>query len=178
MGHIPVAKPSPIPRGSFPRRGLAVALIVLGFFALFGVALSSAWIRHGPPVGTNGPSWIKALQERNLAVDEPVHVTEYRLWLVKTRDGEIIALSHKEPARGCTIPWRPQLEWGGHEGWFRDPCSGSTFDMRGVKQFGPSPRNMDRFETNVVAGWIEVHVGKGVPIVDYPAYDETYFVDS
>jgi Rieske Fe-S protein len=176
VGQIPVANPSPILRWTFPRRGLAIAFVLVAMVVLAGVALATTYPTH-PEAQSQliGPHWVTALRASKMESDQPIHIFEYKLWLVKTRSGEIFALSHKEPNRGCTIPWRPDFTFDGHKGWFRDPCSGSTFDMTGVKAFGPSPRGMDRYETRVVNGDIQVHIGKGVALESPDPDSKLYF---
>jgi Rieske Fe-S protein len=73
------------------------------------------------------------------------HFEEQKFWLVRLESGEFIALSQKDPWRGCTIPWRSDFVFGGTKGWFRDPCVGSTYDIEGHRVFGPRPRDMDRY---------------------------------
>ncbi len=65
--------------------------------------------------------------------------------VVRLEDGEIRALSSKDPHLGCAVPWRPDFERDGETGFFRNPCHGETYDMAGNRVFGPSPRDLDRF---------------------------------
>lgn len=156
MGHIPVAKPSPILREwKFPKRGLAIALVLVLMFALAGVILSTAWPRNVPPV--HGPSLLPATHVADLQVGQPVRNDGQRFWLVKEPDGTVIALSTRDPRNGCTVPWRPDFEFAGKKGWFRDPCHGSTYDAYGHKVFGPSPRDMDHYEVTVSGGVVYVN---------------------
>ena len=49
---------------------------------------------------------------------------------MKLDSDEVLALSRRDPhIRHCSIPWRPQFQFQGTTGWFRDPCGGSTYDM-------------------------------------------------
>lgn len=82
-------------------------------------------------------------------------------------EGSIIALYHKCPHLGCTVPYRPEFNFpdprNGDEsygGWFRCPCHGSTYSFSGVRVFGPAPRSMDTFEFEIVDGNITVNTGK------------------
>ena len=151
MNHTPVSKPLPILREwTFPKRGLAIALLLLGFAALFGVALDAAW-----PTTT---SVVSAGSVSDLKTNTPVHNSR-GFYAVKLADGDIIALSDQDPhgyfARflgtpyTCEIQWRPDFKFDGKTGWFRDNCTGSTFTLNGTKVFGPSPRSMDRYTVTV-----------------------------
>lgn len=75
----------------------------------------------------------------------------------------LIALWHKCPHLGCTVPWRPEFTYEGDKGWFRCPCHGSTYTKSGVRVFGPAPRSMDTMQIDVDgAGNIVVQTGKRV----------------
>lgn len=81
-------------------------------------------------------------------------------------EGSIIALYHKCPHLGCTVPWRPDFQFEDprnletYKGWFRCPCHGSTYSFTGTYVFGPAPRSMDTFEFTVDGGNIVVNTGK------------------
>lgn len=109
---------------------------------------------------------------------DPYHFLEGKLWLVNLKPGEgvpqqfqsvappsekggLIALYHKCVHLGCTVPWRPDFEFGGVNGWFRCPCHGSTYTKGGVRVFGPAPRSLDTFLiTKVDASGVSVNTGK------------------
>lgn len=162
MGRIPVANPSPIPGWTFPRRGLAIAFVLAGMVVFAAVALVTAY-PTGPKIDS-GPRWESIASADDLQIEEPLRVFAARLWLVKLKSGEVVALSYKDPYRGCSIPWRADFTFGGHEGWFRDPCYGSTYDIEGKKAFGPSPRNMDRFTVRVYGNDVQVMMAGGKPL--------------
>jgi cytochrome b6-f complex iron-sulfur subunit len=82
-------------------------------------------------------------------------------------EGSIIALYHKCPHLGCTVPWRPEFSFPDprnnqerYAGWFRCPCHGSTYSFTGTYVFGPAPRSMDTFELTLDGGNIVVNTGK------------------
>lgn len=76
--------------------------------------------------------------------------------------GAILALYHKCPHLGCTVPWRPEFAFEDsrsgqtYNGWFRCPCHGSTYSFAGVRVFGPAPRSMDTFAVTIDGGNITV----------------------
>lgn len=72
--------------------------------------------------------------------------------LARYEDGTFGALLARDPRNGCPMPWRPEFQYDGSVGWFRDPCHGSTYDAHGERVFGPSPRNMDYFDVEVNGG--------------------------
>jgi cytochrome b6-f complex iron-sulfur subunit len=109
---------------------------------------------------------------------DPYHFLEGKLWLINLKPGEgvpqqfqsvappsekggLLALYHKCVHLGCTVPWRPDFEFGGVNGWFRCPCHGSTYTKGGVRVFGPAPRSLDSFAiTKVDASGVSVNTGK------------------
>jgi cytochrome b6-f complex iron-sulfur subunit len=109
---------------------------------------------------------------------DPFHFIEGKMWIINLKPGEgvpqqfesvappsekggLLALYHKCVHLGCTVPWRPDFEFGGVTGWFRCPCHGSTYTKGGVRVFGPAPRSLDSFAiTKVDANGISVNTGK------------------
>lgn len=88
----------------------------------------------------------------------PVFVADGDFWLVRLDDQHVLALSTFDShLRHCRVPWRPGFHFnlggqGDEAGWFRDPCSGSTYDLVGNKIYGPSPRGLDRYEVRIQRG--------------------------
>ena len=80
-------------------------------------------------------------------------------------EGSIIALYHRCPHLGCTVPYRPEFSFedprggGSYPRWFRCPCHGSTYSFAGVRVFGPAPRSMDTFAFTIENGNIIVDTG-------------------
>jgi hypothetical protein len=173
VGHIPVAKPSPIPRWKFPRRGLALSCILAGTVALIVVGLVAAR-PTGPNVdGITVPGWVTVADVDELQTDQPLRIYEQKLWLVKLDSGEMVALSQKG-YRGCTVGWRTDFTVDGVKGWFRDPCQGVTYDLNGYKLYGPAPRGMDQYEVKIVNREVQVRVGPGAVIENAPAEAAPY----
>lgn len=77
-------------------------------------------------------------------------------WLVRQADGSVDAFWARSPHRGCYVHLLQRGDGayermsedftGGLAGVFRDVCFGSTFWLTGERVFGPSPRDLDRFE--------------------------------
>lgn len=78
--------------------------------------------------------------------------------IVRRGDGGLTVIAGRDPM-GCSVPWRPHFRFDGTEGWFRDPCRGSTYDAEGRRVFGPSPRDLDRLAFEVApSGTLRVEV--------------------
>ena len=102
---------------------------------------------------------------------DPVHFITGQFWLVnldpsETRAGGsgggdgLLALWHKCPHLGCTVPWRSGFTWDNDQGWYRCPCHGSTYTKSGIRVFGPAPRSMTTMKVDVdAAGNITVQTG-------------------
>jgi cytochrome b6-f complex iron-sulfur subunit len=102
---------------------------------------------------------------------EPKHVLDGQFWLAnldpaETREGGtggadgFLALWHKCPHLGCTVPWRGEFDYEGDKGWYRCPCHGSTYTKAGIRVFGPAPRSMDTMLVEIdSAGNITVQTG-------------------
>ena len=102
---------------------------------------------------------------------DPVHFITGQFWLVnldpnETRPGGsgggegLLALWHKCPHLGCTVPWRSGFTYDNDQGWYRCPCHGSTYTKSGIRVFGPAPRSMTTMKVDVdSAGNITVQTG-------------------
>ena len=102
---------------------------------------------------------------------DPVHFITGQFWLVnldpsETRAGGsgggdgLLALWHKCPHLGCTVPWRSGFTYDNDQGWYRCPCHGSTYTKSGIRVFGPAPRSMTTMKVDVDAmGNITVQTG-------------------
>lgn len=72
----------------------------------------------------------------------------------------LLALWHRCPHLGCTVPWRTGFTYDDEQGWFRCPCHGSTYTKAGIRVFGPAPRSMDTMKVDIDAnGNITVQTG-------------------
>jgi Rieske Fe-S protein len=64
------------------------------------------------------------------------------VWLLKSPDGSVVALSSVCPHSGCSINQKTKTTYG-------CPCHDSTFQLDGKPTEGPSPRPMDPLEVQV-----------------------------
>jgi nitrite reductase/ring-hydroxylating ferredoxin subunit len=164
VGSIPISKPTPPRAWRLSRRIVPLAMLGAITVAAMVVAAAVAW----PSDVTVPQSPVATLANVNdLNVNEPVKVFDYRLYLVKLESGEILALSQKDPHLGCTVPFGPEYTFEGKTGWFRNPCHGETYDLRGVCYDGPCRRGLDRYETVIVGGKVQVNTAnliEGPPV--------------
>ena len=109
---------------------------------------------------------------------DPKHFLDGQFWIVNLDPAEdrpggsdggegLIALWHKCPHLGCTVPWKAGFKYdlgeGEGQGWFRCPCHGSTYTKAGVRVFGPAPRSMDTMAIDIDGnGNITVQTGSRV----------------
>jgi cytochrome b6-f complex iron-sulfur subunit len=135
-----------------------MAMLVIGATSLAFVA-SFSW----PTRDAGSPTaQVYAGRVDEFEVGQPVEFRDGKFWLVKQEDGSFIALFWRDPHLGCTVPWRPDFRFTdprtgeSKEGWFRDPCYGATYDVNGVRVFGPSPRNLDQFPVEIVGDQVYV----------------------
>ena len=73
--------------------------------------------------------------------------------------GGLMALFQRCVHLGCRVPW-----CGPSQG-FECPCHGSKYNSIGEYFAGPAPRNLDRFEVDVVGGRFIIKTGS---IVETP----------
>jgi len=167
---VDVARAAPLPRSVVNRR----AFVLTGFWgsiAAVAAAIVGGWgidfLRPKKLTGFGTPVDVKASKVPAPGA-EPVHVAEGRFWLVNVAPGEgespggLLAFYQKCPHLGCSVPWRPDFDFGGQKGWFRCPCHGSTFTREGgILVAGPSSRNMDTMAITVKPnGDITVQTGQ------------------
>ena len=113
---------------------------------------------------------------------DPKHNIIGQFWLVnldpaETRPGGsgggegLLALWHRCPHLGCTVPWRSGFAFEGDQGWFRCPCHGSTYTKSGIRVFGPAPRSMTTMNVEIDDGG-NITVQTGVRLSGSPTNPE------
>ncbi len=161
MGSTPVAQPSPPRRFRVPRRGITLALLAAAFGVMLALALIFAW------PGGGAPQPLAVGEVEDFAPGSVTTFEDEEFHLVRLPDGEFLALSMLDPhgklrveeglaTSPCLVPWRPEFEFIGQKGWFRNPCHGETYDLTGTCFAGPCPRGLDRFSVMVEDGKVLV----------------------
>ena len=159
QAHVPVAHPAPRPRSLMNRRTLLLGGfwggLIVSLVGVVGMPLDFLWPRKLKGFGS--PVRVSANDVPEPGAD-PFHVAEGRFYVMNLGRGQegspggVIALYHKCPHLGCTVPWRREFEFAGRKGWYRCPCHGSTYTKAGILVFGPSPRSMDTMEVELESG--------------------------
>jgi len=151
------------PRTATRNRILFLAgLAVAGLLLLVVLPLVFVWPRNDESEGQQ----IELGSVDGYEIGSITPIIDGKFYLVRPSEETFLALSWREPGRGCTIPWRPDFVWPDpvtkepRLGWFRDPCRGSTFDREGHRVFGPAPRDMDRYLVTIVNDRITVDTSR------------------
>ena len=158
-------------------------VMLIGFWGAMGAMmlgivttiLNSLYPRN--VAGFGGSVYVGTVDQLKSATGQKLHNLDAKAWVVLltgeqvrrnpgAQEGSVIALYHKCPHLGCTVPWRSDfsredprnLETYG--GWFLCPCHGSTYSDAGVRVFGPAPRSMDTMELSITDGKMTVNTGK------------------
>jgi menaquinol-cytochrome c reductase iron-sulfur subunit len=77
-------------------------------------------------------------------------ISEKAVYVTKDSQGQLCVLTSICPHLGCTVPWNKEKRQ------FVCPCHGATFSEDGNRVSGPSLRGMDRLETSVQDGQLQV----------------------
>lgn len=158
-------------------------VMIIGFWGAMGAMLlgivttilNSLYPRN--VAGFGGTVFVGTVDQLKEAPGQKIHNLDAKAWLVMltgdqvkhnpgAQEGSILALYHKCPHLGCTVPWRPDFSredprnGATYAGWFLCPCHGSTYSDAGVRVFGPAPRSMDTFALTIAGGKMTVNTGK------------------
>jgi len=193
-GHaVVVARPAPVGPAmpTVSRRGV----LKTGFWAGIGVMLAAigttiVYTLYPRRSSANGGQQLIGTSEvspfggvipvgavSQLEAGQKIHNLDARAWLVRldatqaannppAPEGSILALYHKCPHLGCTVPYRADFTREDprnnktYAGWFLCPCHGSTYSDAGVRVFGPAPRSMDTFKLTISGGKMSVDTSK------------------
>jgi cytochrome b6-f complex iron-sulfur subunit len=186
-----VAAPAPLPAAALAARAAAGAAIAYeatpAGVSRRSLLRTTLWLGLGSGLAALGATVVDFLWNRSpeafggVVVAGPpgtfppgskTHVLEGKFWLVSLTQEQggpgFLALWHKCPHLGCTVPWAPDFSYTDAEtgeskkGWFRCPCHQSTYNDAGVRVYGPAPRSMDRMEVSFDhdTGKLSVNTGK------------------
>ncbi len=92
-------------------------------------------------------------------LDSITPVREGKFYISHVPEG-LLALYWKCKHLGCTVPWKPNEEFGGNTGVFHCPCHSSIYLRTGQNAAGPAPAPLDIMEITVAGGKITVDTGK------------------
>lgn len=149
------------------RRRTLKLLLGTGCAAIAAAALGPpiAYVVAPAPGGTGGERWVRVAKLADLKEGAPRRVAvvadRHAAWITEkavelgsvwlTRRGDaVVALAAACPHLGCTIG--AAADGVG----FECPCHDSYFGADGVRQHGPSPRDMDPLVTRLTDGFVEV----------------------
>ncbi len=146
--------------GSYTRRWLIWPALILAVLGTVAAAILFAWPQDSP-----GRTRFDVGSLDAFAVGSVTTVEEGAFHLVRLSEEEFVALSSRDShLRKCVVNWEPDLVWpprsgDGSLGWFRAYCSGTVFDKTGQREFGPSPRDLDRYSVAIVGDRVLVNTG-------------------
>lgn len=149
-----------------PDRRNFLVLAIQGLGAVIAGALGVPALTYlfAPPKAKNDAAWIEVADLAKLPAGEPAEiifshkrvdgwkvVTEKTsAWVVKTGETEAFALAPACTHLGCAYHWKHDSKE------FTCPCHASSFSIDGKVQAGPAPRPLDRYESRVVNGKVQV----------------------
>lgn len=149
------------------RRRTLKLLLGTGCAAVAAAALGPpiAYVVARAPSDATGAHWVRVARLDDLVEAKPCRVAviadRHAAWITEkavelgsvwlTRRGDsVVALAAACPHLGCTLG--AAADGVG----FECPCHESYFGADGVRQHGPSPRDMDPLATRVADGFVEV----------------------
>lgn len=172
-----VVIPADEPRQSVSRRRVLLIGFWTGVGAMLAGIASTIITSLYPPRATGFGSKIFVGMIDALEPGAKAHNLDAKTWLVRldadqarrnppAQAGAVLALYHKCPHLGCTVPYRADFAREDprnnetYAGWFLCPCHGSTYSDAGVRVFGPAPRSMDMFPLTIDGGRMTVDTGR------------------
>jgi len=142
-------------------------LSIQGLGAIIGAALglpALAYLFAPSKLKAQQDTWIDVGEVARLPAGGPAEVLFRRkrvdgwkvidektsAWVVRTGDSTAFALAPGCTHLGCAYRWLSD------KNEFLCPCHTSTFDLEGKVTSGPAPRPLDRYESRVVNGRLQV----------------------
>jgi menaquinol-cytochrome c reductase iron-sulfur subunit len=142
----------------------AIAAIQGAIAATLAFLLGGAVV--SPAFGTRRTNWWPAVALDDLPDDEPTPITirvtredgysqvvdRQVVFLVKSGDAQVTALSSTCTHLGCRVSWNADDQT------LKCPCHGGVFDRTGAVKAGPPPAPLARHETRLEGGQILVQL--------------------
>jgi len=104
----------------------------------------------------------------NIPIDSVTPVRSGQFYLVRLKDGGLLALSLKCSHLGCSV------SWDGSKNRFICPCHASEFAMNGNVINPPAPRALDYFPVIIDKGVVKVDTSKPIKRKEFKKTQETY----
>jgi menaquinol-cytochrome c reductase iron-sulfur subunit len=156
---------SPADQEEAPRRTFLAQIIggCIAFLAAFlGIPAIGATV--GPALSREQTSWLPLGDPDAFKEGEPtsVNVTIVRrdgwietnevksVWVVRPTGGEFVVFNGRCTHLGCAYRWRSD------QGQFACPCHAGLYSTDGTVLDGPPPRPLDRLETRIQDGKLQV----------------------
>jgi quinol---cytochrome c reductase iron-sulfur subunit, bacillus type len=149
-----------------PSRRKFYILLINGFMGVIGAALAipAAIYLLFPPRARKASSWVKTADLSSIPIGKPTEISFQRTradgwqlitekataWVVKQPNNDVVAFTPDCTHLGCAYHW----DDGSHT--FVCPCHTSSFSIDGKVLGGPAPRPLDRYETKIEAGVLEI----------------------
>jgi menaquinol-cytochrome c reductase iron-sulfur subunit len=123
-------------------------------FTLFPLLRRTTELKPSPVGPLSGFSSLSEPVARTIQIEQVdgwrKAISEKTVYVTKDSHGQLCVLSSICPHLGCTVPWVS----GKNE--FICPCHGATYSPDGSRISGPSLRGMDRLDTTVQDGQLQV----------------------
>jgi menaquinol-cytochrome c reductase iron-sulfur subunit len=130
---------------------LAIPLVRFSLYPVLAKTTEIKWADAGPL--TDFDSLTEPVQ-RSITVEQldgwRKAISEKVVYITKSSEGQLQALSAVCPHLGCSVQWRAVK----HE--FECPCHGASFTSAGMRTGGPAPRGMDTLPMEVQDGRLMV----------------------
>ena len=139
-----------------PRRSI-LTWLVRGFLSLWGLAfawVAAAFVRSPRPARSLTERVIKIGTLESLPVGQAKLVQHGRepIWVVRTEETELVALSAVCTHLHCILTWDPDKRI------LACPCHDGSFDLNGNVLGGPPPRPLHRHRVETQLDQIYVHL--------------------
>ncbi len=119
--------------------GLTVALLVAIVLAIPGIADNDLPDRHKELV---------LGRVEDFRLNYPGSVVRLDPGIDGAVEG-MVAFSDRDPATACGVYWDAEFVYMGRQGWFKDGCHTSVYDLAGRCFGGPCPRGLDRYKVEI-----------------------------
>ena len=128
-----------------------ISVSVLEFFSVIIAFLTSGGRKSG---ASERPKMKVLAKVEDIPFDSVTAFRSDRLYLVRMKDGGLLALSLQCTHLGCAISWNKD------SGEFDCPCHASSFNTIGEVISPPAPRALDTYALKIEGGLIKADLSK------------------